>query len=38
MQKVYIDCGAWTGDSVSKFMNHYNDYNIYNGALKVVNL
>lgn len=29
MRKVYIDCGAWTGDSVLKFKKYYNDYDIY---------
>jgi FkbM family methyltransferase len=29
MKKVYVDCGAWTGDSVSKFLEHYNDYEVY---------
>ncbi|MFW9871682.1 MAG: FkbM family methyltransferase [Candidatus Thorarchaeota archaeon] len=29
MRKVYIDCGAWTGDSVIEFRKYYNDYDIY---------
>lgn len=26
---VYIDCGAWTGDSVLEFKKHYPDYKVY---------
>lgn len=26
--KIYIDCGAWTGDSVLEFRKHYN-YDVY---------
>ena len=29
MRKVYIDCGAWTGDSVKAFIKYYDDYEIY---------
>jgi len=29
MRKIYIDCGAWTGDSVVEFKKHHNDYDIY---------
>jgi FkbM family methyltransferase len=29
MRNVYIDCGAWNGDSVLEFMKHYKDYDVY---------
>lgn len=28
-KKIYIDCGAWTGDSVLKFKEIYDNYTIY---------
>lgn len=29
MRKVFIDCGAWTGDSVLEFKKHYEDYDVF---------
>jgi FkbM family methyltransferase len=29
MRKVFIDCGAWTGDSVEVFRKYYKDYEIF---------
>ena len=29
MRKIYIDCGAWSGDSVLCFKQYHNDYDIY---------
>ena len=29
MRNIFIDCGAWTGDSVLEFVKHFKDYEIY---------
>lgn len=28
-RKIFIDCGAWTGDSIKEFEKHYTGYEIY---------